>query len=38
MDNNEIDITTPAEWDSKVLKSTKPVIVDFHASWYLQVQ
>ncbi|MEN9692817.1 MAG: thiol reductase thioredoxin [Actinomycetota bacterium] len=32
MANNTITVTD-AEWDAKVLKSDKPVIVDFWAEW-----
>ena len=32
MGNNTI-VITDAEWDSKVLKSDKPVLVDFWAAW-----
>jgi thiol:disulfide interchange protein len=35
MHANVIDIKTPADWDAKVLKNPKPVIVDFYADWYL---
>jgi len=28
-----IDITSPQEFDEKVLKSEVPVIIDFHATW-----
>lgn len=32
--NSEVDLHTTADWDKYVLKSSVPVIVDFHADWY----
>lgn len=34
MHQNIIEVKTPKEFDEKVLKSAKPVIVDFYADWY----